>query len=149
MKTYGINHPRDMLMRSAHGFTLIELLVSLSIMSALMGAMVLSISLAVRSIDDGSSPTGRISAASDALEEITTELGLALSFEERTAYAVSFTVPDRNEDGLRETIRYAWSGVAGDPVTREYNGGPSAAIAENVHHFDLSYLLKAVDPRAD
>lgn len=135
-----------MLLRGARGYTMIELVVSLSIMSVLMGSMVLTIWVAAGSIDDVSSPVARITSANDVLEEITSELGLALTFNERTPHSVSFTVPDRDDDGLRETVRYAWSGVPGDPVSREYNGHRPVAIVEDVHHFDLTYLLKTVRP---
>ena len=146
MRTSSPGHRGEMLLRGARGYTMIELVVSLSIMSVLLGSMVLTIWVAAGSIDDVSSPVARITSANDVLEEITSELRLALSFNERTPHSASFTVPDRDDDGLRETIRYAWSGVPGDPVSREYNGGRAVAIVEDVHHFDLTYLLKTVRP---
>lgn len=47
---------------------------------------------------------------------------------------------------MPETIRYAWSGTPGDPLTRQVDGGLAAVIAEDVQNLDLGYLLKSVGP---
>ena len=128
------------------GYTLMELLVSVAIMTVLMGAMGVSVLMAVGSIDRGAEAGRQMSETNEALDEIVTELTQALSFIERTEHAVSFVVPDRDGDGLRDTIRYSWSGVAGDPVMREYNGQRPVPLAEDVHHFNLTYVLKIAHP---
>ena len=48
--------------------------------------------------------------ASTVLCDLMADVGMALSFSERSTKAITFTVPDRNGDSLVETIRYAWSG---------------------------------------
>lgn len=45
---------------------------------------------------------------------------------------MSFIVPDRDNDGMDETIRYAWSEVVGDPLTRRINDGNAAPILSEV-----------------
>ena len=60
------------------------------------------------------------------------------------ALAVTFTVPDRDNNGLSETIRYSWSGTPGDSIMRAYNGGVEVAVAEDVKYFSLEYLLKTI-----
>jgi hypothetical protein len=67
-----------------------------------------------------------------------------MSFSERTANAVTFKVPDRTGDELPETIRYSWSGTAGDPLQIEYNGSAPATLVADVNQFDLSYSLRTM-----
>ena len=85
-----------------------------------------------------------VSKASELIDEITTDLNLAMSFSERTDTAVTFTVPDRDSNGQSETIRYSWSGTSGDSIMREYNGGDAVAVAEDVQYFSLEYILKTI-----
>lgn len=71
------------------------------------------------------------------MTDLLADIQLAQSFSENTTTAVTFTVPDRNGDNNPETIRYAWSGNAGDPLTRQYNSGAVVTVAENVHTFHI------------
>ncbi len=131
--------------RGPSAYTLIEAMVSLVVMSTIMGATVSTMVLASRAVGGGTSGgLAKIAESKDVVEQIASELSLALAFTVRSDTVVAFTVPDRNDDGQPESIRYEWSGVAGDPLTRQYNGGTQATIADNVHYFSLSYLLKTV-----
>lgn len=131
--------------RGPSAYTLIEAIVSLVVVSTIMAATVSTMVLASRAVGGGTSGgLAKISETKDVVEQIASELSLALAFSVRSDTVVAFTVPDRNGDGQPESIRYEWSGTAGDPLTRQYNGGTQATIAENVHHFSLSYLLKTV-----
>lgn len=82
--------------------------------------------------------------AGEALDQISTDVNLAQSFSERTTTAITMTVPDRNGDGQPDTIRYSWAGTAGAPLLRQLNGGAAVAIAEDVRHFTLGYVLRTV-----
>lgn len=128
------------------GFTLLEMVVALAIMAVLMGGMTSAVVIATRAVDDELSPQAKVSQAGDVLNRITADLAYATSFTERTATAVTFTVPDRDGDDEPESIRYAWSGTGGDPLTFEYNGADPVTIAEDVFDFDLTYLLTTVAP---
>lgn len=128
------------------GFTLTELVLSMTIMTMLLGAITSTILVASHVIDDGTSPAVKNLAAAQVVDQITADLTYALTFSERTSQAVTFSVPDRDADSVPETIRYSWSGVAGDALTRQYNGGEALVIAEDVQHFDLNYLLRTVSP---
>lgn len=130
-------------MSASRGFTLIELMVSMTIVAILMAAMVSAVLITTRSIDDGTSAAARTVTSRSVTSQITRDLHFALDFSERTDKAVTFTVPDRDGDLAPETVRYAWSGVVGDPLTKEYNGGPAVVIAEDVQDLKLSYLLRA------
>ena len=130
------------------GFTLIELLVSIAIMAVLVTGIASAIVLATRAAEGAGQPAALADAA-QVIDQMTTELAVAISFSERTNTAVTFTVPDRDGDEAPETIRYAWSGVPGEPLTRAYKGGGAMAVARNVHQFNLTYLLKTLTPAAE
>ena len=132
--------------RRAH--TLLEVVLSVGVTSIIMGAVTSTMMITSRALSKGNDTLTAISDGSDALQQISADLSLARSFSERTETAVTFTVPDRDGDAQPETIRYAWSGTAGDPLTRQYNDSPAAVVAKNVHHFSLDYLVRAVLPAA-
>lgn len=123
------------------GFTLAELAIAMAASSMLVAGMTSAIFLAVRSADTNSATTLAIQG-SLGLEDITAELRDAIYFKQRTATSVMFTVPDRDGDSDVETIRYSWSGTAGDPLHREYNGGTAVAVLDDVHVFSLVYSIQ-------
>lgn len=128
------------------GWTLLELLLAIAILSVLMGAMGSAVFIVTRSIDDGSSNATIINDTATVVDQIAADLKMAISFNEadRTPTSVQFTVPDRDDDGSPETIRYAWSGLSGDPVTREYNGSAPVAVIDHAESFDLDYLVTSI-----
>jgi len=128
----------------SRGFTLVELVLSLAIMSILMTGLASAIIIASHALPSDDSPSHVVVKAAELADQIAEELRLALWIRERTVRSVEFTVPDRDSDGLPERIRYAWSGTAGDPLTRQYNGGTVVEISESVQEFDLGYELETV-----
>ncbi|MDP6543715.1 MAG: prepilin-type N-terminal cleavage/methylation domain-containing protein [Phycisphaerae bacterium] len=127
--------------RNARAFTLLEAMLSTVIISMIMMAMVSVTALSTRCLNSKGEDVGK---ASDVIDEITTDLNLAMSFSEQTATAATFTVPDRDNNGQSETIRYSWSGTPGDSIMREYNGGSAVVVAEDVQYFSLEYILKTI-----
>ena len=130
------------------GLTLVELLVSVAITSILMVTIASAMLIATKALPDSSRPASQIIAASQAVEQISAELKYAIGFTEQDANSVEFTVADRNSDEVAETIRYDWSGVSGDSLTRQYNGGSLVDIIEDVHQFDLTYQLTTIGETA-
>ena len=128
------------------GLTLIELVTSMAIMVIVMGGVASSMVIATRAADDRASPPTQTSEAADVVNRIITDLNEALTLSEFTDTSAAFTVPCRDGDGLPETLRYAWSGTPGDPLTLEYDGGSPVNVAENVHAFDLRELKRTVLP---
>ncbi|UCD74311.1 MAG: prepilin-type N-terminal cleavage/methylation domain-containing protein [Phycisphaerales bacterium] len=124
------------------GFTLVEMIISLVIVSIIMVGMGGALLMSSQALPGEDSRTDRITAAADVAEQIASELTYAISVTELTSTAVTFTVADRDSDSNPETIRYAWSGTAGDPLTRQYNGGGELDVAEDVHAFDLACDLR-------
>ena len=117
------------------GYTLVELIVAMVGASALMVGLSSTIFIALKATDTSNTPTSAMIEGNAALSDLLSDLEFALSFSEQTANAITFTVPDRDGDSNPESVRYAWSGTPGDPLTRQYNGGTVATLTENVHVF--------------
>ena len=119
------------------GYTLLELVVASAGATFLVIGLGSSLYIAAQAVDPSNTPTNAAIQGNSALTDLMADVELATSFSERTPTAITFSVPDRNNDGNPETIRYAWSGTPGDPLTREYNGGAPATVVDNVHDFAL------------
>jgi len=104
-----------------------------------------SIYVASQAFDEDVSTPLEIAQADDTLAQVMRDSQAATNISELTATAATFTVPDRDGDGDEETIRYAWSGTAGDPLTYQYNGGTVENLAEDVQHFELTYLSRFIE----
>jgi Tfp pilus assembly protein FimT len=128
---------------SRRGYTLVELVTGVAATSILVAGMGSVVMVAARSTNESTLPARQIQA-SRAVHDILAELQFAVSFNERTATAVEFTVTDRDANAVAETIRYAWSGTAGDPLTRKYNGGTAVDYLDNVQAFNYSDLVETV-----
>lgn len=133
------NHGTCMRGFARSGFTLIELITSLAIMSILLGAMVSVIMIAAQALPNPDSRQVSTVDAGRIIDEIAADLICAVTVTTASATEIEFAVADRDNDGLPETIRYFWSGTPGDPLTRQYNGGATVSVAENVQEFDLTY----------
>jgi hypothetical protein len=120
------------------------MVVSLGIMSVLMLSVGGVMLLAARAVPDAKSSTGAIVSASGVLEQLLAELQCAVTINSKSATMIEFTVADRDANSIDETIRYEWSGSAGAPLTRQYNGGPVVQVLADVRDFALSYDLKTV-----
>jgi len=128
--------------RRQRGFTLIELVVSLSITAVLMTGIASALVIASHAIPD---PQSNAWAATPnamlALDTVAADLMVAQTISEKTPAAVTFTVADRDNNALPETIRYAWAGTAGDPITRQLNNGTVTNLLDSADYFNLVYAL--------
>ncbi len=122
------------------GFSLIEVVASMGVVSIIFLAVGSSMVLVARALPYDSGSESMLETTG-VLDELTADLQLAISFSQRTARSVTFTVPDRDNDGSNEVIRYEWSGKTGDPLRRRINAGPSVVVADNVTAFDLAYEI--------
>lgn len=128
---------------SRHGYTLVELVAGVAATALLVAGMGSVVMVAARSTSEDSLPACQIQA-STAMHDVLADLQYAVSFNERTATAVEFTVADRDGDTDADTIRYSWSGTPGDPLTRKYNGGEAVSFVEGVQAFAYSDLVETV-----
>ena len=113
--------------RRRGGYSLIELVLSLSVTSLLVAGISAAMVVASRSQEHASGPVRSLRQAGLATRQLADELGTALSITQPGTKAITFSTPDRNGDGSPETVRYEWSGVDGDPLTRT---GLSPVLAE-------------------
>lgn len=135
-----LRRPRRRRPARGRGATLVELIVGLSAMTILMGALTSAVLVASHSIPERDASRDAAASVADGLGWIDRDLTWAVSIIKYTATEVVFTVPDRGHGASGpETVRYAWSGAAGDPVTRQYNGGKETALIKNVSDFGLTW----------
>ncbi len=125
---------------SPFGFTLIEMVVSLTVMSIVFLAMGSVMLMATKALPKPDAPAGLAFEAADVLRQIASELETATAVSNAQPAVIEFTVPDRNNDASDETIKYEWSGVAGEPLIRQYNGGATVPVLPAVHEFNLAYV---------
>ena len=126
------------------GYTLLEVTIALLASTFLIVGLASALSIAGAAMDEtGSAQVQNIEAAA-AMDNLTADLRHATGFTERTATAVTFTVPDRDGDEQDETIRYSWSGTAGDALMVEYNGGTARTVSTGIQQFDLAWLSRSV-----
>lgn len=133
---------------AATAYTLIEMVAALAIVSVLMLGVASAMLVASRSVAPHTRPRATHTAA-EAAARVVRELEFATAFTNRAADAVTFTVADRNGDGAEETIRYAWSGTAGDPLIRQVNGGAAVAVIDDVRECNLAFNLRSVEEEPD
>ncbi|MCA9270373.1 MAG: hypothetical protein KDA41_17950 [Planctomycetales bacterium] len=130
--------------RGRGGVTLAELLVSTVAATVLMGGLTSSIYIASQGFEADVSAPAEQAHADGALTQVMRDAQSATEITELTATAATFVVPDRNGDNSPETIRYAWSGTPGDPLTYQLNGGAVETLAEDVQQFNLDYLSRFI-----
>lgn len=129
-------------------FSLVEMMAAMTVLSILAVGIGATMAIASRAVDDGTAPGSQIPEARNIGDVIIADLNDALTITERTDKSITFTVPDRDDDGDVETIRYAWDGNPGGNLTRKYNKSLAVVIAEDVYQFDLSYLTRTIKPPA-
>jgi len=130
--------------RRRRGMTLLELVAGTVCAGLLLAGMGSALFVALRASDPDSIPSNLLRACTS-VDELAAELRSATAFGERSSTALAFTVADRDDDAQPETIRYEWSGGAGDPLTRAYNGGSPVSVAADVHAFELDYEIESKD----
>ncbi|HOW18326.1 MAG TPA: prepilin-type N-terminal cleavage/methylation domain-containing protein [Phycisphaerae bacterium] len=126
------------------GLTLVELVAGLSITAILLLATLSAVTLATRAMPGQGDAVATALDSAAAIDMLTADLQYDTSYTEQSENAVTFSVADRNGDQLPETIRYAWSGTPGEPLTRTYNGGPAVRLVDQVREFSLQYEDKLV-----
>lgn len=131
------------------GATLVELVVSMAAATILMGGLASAVVLATRALPENRGVLENVTAASQVGQQVAADVSGAIAVVARSARVIEFQVPDRNGDATPETIRYAWSGTAGDPLFRQYNGNSAVAVLDNVGLFQLDYETVSVTTTGD
>jgi hypothetical protein len=125
--------------RNHSGYTLLELVICMPLVLLLMLGMGAAIYLSGKTLPDDQSQTYQTLLAGQALDQLTFDLRYATAISNGGSRDITFTVPDRDSDAAGETIRYLWSGVAGQPLSRQVNGSAAEVLVPAVNSFGLSY----------
>ncbi len=139
--------------RGTPGFTLVELVTAMAVSSVLFLTLGSAVFIAVRSVPKKNDPLVSSVIAAQVLDQLAAELETAINVTDFTARTITFTVADRNADGRTERIAYSWSGVAGDPLVRTYNGSAWTALdsvttfnlVTNIRHISEEYTNPGVE----
>lgn len=115
------------------------MILSMAVMAVLMGGLASALMIAARAVPDRKTTLGATLDGAYAADQLAAELFVAKTFTLRSATAVEFTVADRNNDAVDETIRYEWSGTADAPLTRKYNVAAAVTVLSDVNEFGLGY----------
>jgi hypothetical protein len=132
--------------------SLAELVLSLMIVTLVMGAATSAVLLVSRAAPTTPTEFDNGAATAAALQRIAVELRYATAFSRKHDRQPAFTVADRAHGAAGpETIEYDWSGVAGDPLIRRYNGVAETLLAA-AHEVRFAYqtalgLSDAADDR--
>ena len=139
-----------MIARDRHhrGFTLIEMVTSMAILGILMLACGSIVKMATNATGTSAVRAASQLQAADAASRMVDDLNVALNFTQRTAKATTFTVPDRLSAGSPQAVTYSWSGVAGAPLLRTFNGGAATAVVPAVNQLNFDYQTRTVGPAA-
>lgn len=112
-----------MIRRAAHlvrrGFTVVEVILALSISVILLAAAQSLVVLSSRSIPNGRTSGYAAVTAGISLDAFQMDIRAATMILQSGATYVEMRVPDRDGDGLQETVRYEWSGTSGASVLRK------------------------------
>lgn len=130
--------------RARRAYSLIELVVSIAISTMLLVGIGSALLIATKANDPSLAANQPLRDGNATAFKMLNELRVAQSFSERTPASVQFTIADRTGDATPETIRYAWSGTVGDPLTRQFNGGAAVTLLENVHLLTLAFQVRNV-----
>lgn len=125
-------------MKTRHAFTLVELVLAMAGTSLLLLGISSAIIVASRSAYDPEQPQTALARSRFVAQLIADDLAQATSIVEGSATAVEFTVADRDDDGVEETLRYEWSGTVGDGLYRSMNGD-SALLASDIASLGFTY----------
>lgn len=128
--------------RKQAGFTLLEVVTTMAATSVILLGIGSAMLVAGRAMPDARNPSAETVAGAEALERMVAELQYAVTVTQRSDRVIQFTTADRNGDTLPDTIRYEWSGAAGDPLTRKFNAEAAVTVLPNVRTFSLSYDLQ-------
>jgi hypothetical protein len=126
------------------GYTFIELVISMGSSVILMAGLCSVLFISTQALTPDATATNENSRSSLAAAQLAADLRLAMKFSERTARAVTFTVPDRDGDGQVEALRYSWTGTPGDPLLYQHNSNTAVTLASNVQQFNLSALTRVI-----
>jgi len=123
--------------------TLIEMVVALSLTTIVVAAATSVMVVASRALPRPTDSVVRATTATMALAIFESEAQTALAVGATDAM-MALRIPDRNADGVPETITYRWGGVPGDPLIRD--DGTAQTVVENVQNIAFGWSMARGSP---
>lgn len=120
------------------GFTLVELLLALSIGAAVtvvVGHVVTQLTRGTASIDRRSQAQTELALS---MLRLRMDLRCATAITSLSSSQIVFRHPDVTGDSTEDTVTYAWSGTAGDPLTRKVNTQAAETVLQTCRAFTLA-----------
>ncbi len=127
-----------MIRRRRRAYTLVEMVVSLGVLSLVMGSLASIMVLMSRALPSSDDPSTSVVAAERFAAQFASDVETATLFTVVTETQVSFSVPDRDNDGDEEKLSYTWGGGSA-PVSRTLNSGASETLLESVGSLAFQY----------
>lgn len=118
------------------GFTLIELLITVVLVSILLGSIWMVYDVGFRTFHTQMVRTSAKGEVGRLFINIAGELRQATSITGAQATNLSFTL-DSDNNGIDETLQYAWSAVAGEPLNRI--SSVTTPVVNSVNSLAFSY----------
>ncbi|MFT3785694.1 MAG: hypothetical protein QM770_05945 [Tepidisphaeraceae bacterium] len=112
-------------------FTLVELVLSMAVIALIVGTCmsVIGLTTRVRSIDAAGDSTSRTTNLRQAVDQIALELKSATGITASDSSSIAFQVPDRDGDGLPDSVTYS---VIGNSLYRGFGSATPSPILGNV-----------------
>lgn len=126
------------------GHTLLEMMLSLVLLSIVMASVGSAVMFASQAVPNEKSAAGSMLADHAVLSQIAEDLASAQYVLEQTNHAVTVVVSDRTGDRIPDRLRFAWSGVRGEPLYFQLNDENATALIDAVETFDLDYTTQVV-----
>lgn len=127
--------------RNRTAFTLTELVVA-SISASILLAALGSTMYIARQVAYSPVHAQKLLDGTTTAFDLVDELKHAVYIVDYGPTHLEFVTDDRDGDTIEDTIHYAWSGNAGDPLTRSFNRGAQVNVMDDVHEFQLDYSIE-------
>lgn len=117
---------------------MVELLLAIALSGAVLvvlGHMTRQYGVAVGNLDDSARLQTR---AALAVMQMRSELRVARTILSLTSREVTFVHPDVNEDAQSDVVKYSWSGIAGEPLMRTWDGMLPEALLDDCRSFSIT-----------
>jgi hypothetical protein len=122
------------------GLTLAELSVSLAVIATLMVATGSIMVLTGRAVAITAAQASE-ARVDDVIATMASEQRMALAVTDRSSTSVTFTVADRDGDGVAETIHYQYDPIKKE-MSKQINAGPLYVVLREVKTFGITYVTK-------
>lgn len=117
---------------------LLELVISLATASILMAGVGTAVVISKRTLDSVTLHASSAASAQGGIQLLQNDLREARQIDNRTTTSIELKVPDRNNDGELDSVRYRWSATAG-PLETSGDGVTWRAVSPSLSNMQLNW----------